>query len=165
MQMFMNGRMGYDDPARLRAYANFRGNLEDILQTAHRTGVPVVLGCKATLYLHDHRSASCPNSQQLHSRRPVHKKFSSYSCICRCCGLGQAALQIQCPTAPVVLSTVAVNLKDCAPFASVPAAGLNKNQESAWNKIYEEGVALEASGSYGEALAIYKNSFMEWSRA
>jgi len=79
--------------------------------------------------------------------------------------LGQAALQIQCPTAPVVLSTVAVNLKDCAPFASVPAAGLNKNQESAWNKIYEEGVALEASGSYGEALAIYKNSFMEWSRA
>ena len=101
----MNGRMGYDDPARLRAYANFRGNLEDILQTAHRTGVPVVL------------------------------------------------------------STVAVNLKDCAPFASVQAAGLNKNQESAWNKIYEEGVALEASGSCGEALAIYKNSFMEWSRA
>ena len=43
MQMFMNGRIGYDDPARLRAYANFRGNLEDILRTAHRVGVPVVL--------------------------------------------------------------------------------------------------------------------------
>jgi len=98
MEMFMNGRIGYDDPARLRAYANFKGNLEDILRTAHKAGVPVIL------------------------------------------------------------STVAVNLKDCAPFASVHAAGLNKNQESAWNKIYEEGVALEASGSYGEALAIYKKA-------
>ena len=62
MQMFMNGRIGYDDPARLRAYANFRGNLEDILRTAQRAGVPVIL------------------------------------------------------------STVAVNLKDCAPFASIHAA-------------------------------------------
>src|ERR1039457_222289 len=98
MGMFMNGRIGYDDPARLRAYANFKGNLEDILRTAHKAGVPVIL------------------------------------------------------------STVAVNLKDCAPFASIHAAGLNKNQESAWNKIYEEGVALEASGSYGEALTIYKKA-------
>ena len=55
-------------------------------------------------YLHDHWSASCPNSQQLHSRRPVHKNFSSCSCICRCCGLGQAALQIRCPTAPRSIS-------------------------------------------------------------
>ena len=64
MQMFMNGRIGYDDPARLRAYANFKGNLEDILRTAHRAGVPVVL------------------------------------------------------------STVAVNLKDCAPFASIHKPGI-----------------------------------------
>ena len=96
MEMFMNGRIGYDDPARLRAYANFRGNLEDILRTAQRAGVPVIL------------------------------------------------------------STVAVNLKDCAPFASIHSAGLNKNQESAWNKIYEEGVDLETAGSYREALALYQ---------
>ncbi|MGA2685949.1 MAG: hypothetical protein ABSF51_12945, partial [Verrucomicrobiota bacterium] len=43
MQMFMNSRIGYDDPARLRAYANFKGNLEDILRMAHGAGVPVVL--------------------------------------------------------------------------------------------------------------------------
>ena len=98
MQMFLNCRIGHDDPARLRAYANFKGNLEDILRTAHRAGVPVIL------------------------------------------------------------STVAVNLKDCAPFASIHAAGLNTNQEAAWNKIYEEGVDLETAGSYREALASYQKA-------
>ena len=98
MGMFMNGRIGYDDPARLRAYANFKGNLEDILRTAHKAGVPVIL------------------------------------------------------------STMAVNLKDCAPFASIHAVGLDKSQESAWNKIYEEGVDLETVGSYREALALYQKA-------
>jgi tetratricopeptide (TPR) repeat protein len=98
MGMFMNGRIGYDDPARLRAYANFKGNLEDILRTAHKAGVPVIL------------------------------------------------------------STMAVNLKDCAPFASIHAVGLDKSQESAWNKIYEEGVDLETAGSYREALTFYQKA-------
>ena len=98
MQMFMNGRIGYDDPARLRAYANFRGNLEDILRTAQRAGVPVVL------------------------------------------------------------STVAVNLKDCAPFASIHAPGLSTNQLSAWNEIFDEGITNEAAGSYGNALALYRKA-------
>jgi len=98
MGMFINGRIGYDDPARLRAYANFKGNLADILRTAQRAGVPVIL------------------------------------------------------------STVAVNLKDCAPFASVHAAGLDKNQESAWNKIYEEGVDRETAGADREALDFYQKA-------
>jgi tetratricopeptide (TPR) repeat protein len=98
MEMFMNSRVGYDDPARLRAYANFKGNLADILRTAQRAGVPVML------------------------------------------------------------STVAVNLKDCAPFASVHATSLDQNQEAAWNKIYEQGIAQETAGSYGEALAIYEKA-------
>src|ERR1035437_3971263 len=98
MEMFMNGRIGYDDPVRLRAYANFKGNLEDILRTAHKADVPVIL------------------------------------------------------------STMAVNLKDCAPFASIHAVGLDKNQESAWNKIYEDGVDLETTGSYRGALALYQKA-------
>jgi tetratricopeptide (TPR) repeat protein len=98
MEMFMNGRIGYDDPARLRAYANFKGNLEDILRTAHKAGVPVIL------------------------------------------------------------STMAVNLKDCAPFASMHAVGLGENQESAWNKIYEEGIDRETAGSYREALTFYQKA-------
>ena len=92
MEMFANNRLGYDDPARLRAYANFKGNLDDILNAAHQADVPVIL------------------------------------------------------------STVAVNLKDCAPFASIHAAGLDTNQESAWNQIYQQGIDLEAAGSYREAL-------------
>ena len=92
MQMFMNSRVSYGDPARLRAYANFRANLEDILHIAHRSGVPVVL------------------------------------------------------------STVAVNLEDCAPFASVHAAGLSANQLSTWNEVFAEGVTNETAGAYSNAL-------------
>jgi tetratricopeptide (TPR) repeat protein len=98
MEMFANNRLGYGDPARLRAYANFKGNLEDILRVAHQADVPVIL------------------------------------------------------------STMAVNLRDCAPFASIHAAGLDTNQESAWTQIYSQGVDLEAAGSYREALALYQQA-------
>src|SRR5208282_5621942 len=98
MEMFMNNRLGYDDPARRRAYANFRGNLENILRAAHQADVPVIL------------------------------------------------------------STMAVNLKDCAPFASIHEAGLDKNHESEWSQIYEQGVDLENAGSNQEALASYQKA-------
>ena len=80
MEMFAKNRLGYDDPARLRAYVNFNRNLEDILRAAHQAEVPVIL------------------------------------------------------------STVGVNLKDCAPFVSIHATGLDPNQESAWNQFYAQGV-------------------------
>ena len=98
MEMFMNSRIGYDDPARLRAYANFKGNLEDILRAAHRVDVPVIL------------------------------------------------------------STVAVNLKDCAPFASIHAAGLDSKQESDWKQFFEAGIDQEAVGSCLEALDWYQKA-------
>lgn len=98
MQMFMNGRIGYDDPARLRAYANFNANLEDILRTAQRAGVPVLL------------------------------------------------------------STVAVNLEDCPPFASVHARGLDTNELSAWTEAFDEGVTNETAGAYKPALAFYEKA-------
>jgi tetratricopeptide (TPR) repeat protein len=98
MGMFLHGRIRYNDPARLRAYANFNGNLEDILNTAHQTDVPVIL------------------------------------------------------------STVGVNLKDCAPFASIHAAGLTTNQESTWNQVYQQGVDLETAGTFIEALDKYRQA-------
>ena len=98
MEMFLNSRLGYDSPARQRAYRNFTGNLEDILQAAHQACVPVIL------------------------------------------------------------STVAVNLKDCAPFASVHSAGLDENRKSAWNEMYEQGVKLENAGSYEEALGVFQKA-------
>ena len=98
MGMFMDSRLGYDDAARLRAYLNFKGNLEDILRAAHKANVPVVL------------------------------------------------------------STMAVNLKDCAPFASIHSPGLGASQLSAWDEIFEEGVTNEAAGSYERALALYRKA-------
>ncbi len=98
MEMFSNNRLGYNDPARLRAYANFKGNLEDILQAAQKADVPVIL------------------------------------------------------------STMAVNLKDCAPFASIHATGFDTNQESAWNQFYAQGVEQEVAGSNREALAFYQQA-------
>ncbi len=98
MEMFMNNRLAYNDPTRLQAYKNFRDNLHDILDAAHKAGVPVIL------------------------------------------------------------STVAVNLKDCAPFASIHSAGLEEKQKSAWNEIYQDGIKLENAGSYREARALYQKA-------
>ncbi|HMP81342.1 MAG TPA: tetratricopeptide repeat protein [Verrucomicrobiota bacterium] len=98
MEMFAESRLGYDDPARLQAYANFKGNLEDILRAANKAQVPVIL------------------------------------------------------------STVAVNLKDCAPFASIHAPDLTADQEAVWKQIYQQGVDLESAGSFAEALVQYQQA-------
>lgn len=43
IDMFKENQLRLDDPARLKACKNFRGNLEDILQAGSKAGVPVVL--------------------------------------------------------------------------------------------------------------------------
>ncbi|HXR47755.1 MAG TPA: tetratricopeptide repeat protein [Candidatus Limnocylindrales bacterium] len=48
LEMFKGRQLRYDDPDRLRAYENFKENLEDILRAGHKAGVPVILstvGC------------------------------------------------------------------------------------------------------------------------
>src|SRR5207253_3026093 len=55
----------------------------------------------------------------------------------------------------IIVSTVASNLKDCAPFASLHAAGLNGSQQSAFQQLYREGQALETAGEFSEALDRY----------
>jgi tetratricopeptide (TPR) repeat protein len=84
------------------------------------------------------------------SRRRAHENFSR--------NLEDILLSGRRADVPVVLSTVAVNLKDCAPFASLHASGLGATGEASWNKSYEEGVALETKGSYREALAPYQEA-------
>ncbi len=98
MEMFVNNRLGYNDPARLQAYKNYRGNLDDILHTAHHAGVPVIL------------------------------------------------------------STVAVNLRDCAPFAPMHADKLDDRQKTAWDERYEAGIKLEDASLYKKALAVYQQA-------
>lgn len=98
MQMFTGNRLLPDDPARLRVYENFKGNLDDILDAGRRAGVPVIL------------------------------------------------------------STVAVNLKESPPFASLHRAGWDERQETSWKSTYDEGVALENAGSFRDALARYREA-------
>lgn len=56
---------------------------------------------------------------------------------------------------PVILSTVGCNLKDCAPFASLPATTMSEMQKASWNKMYQEGIALESAKNFTEALGKY----------
>jgi tetratricopeptide (TPR) repeat protein len=59
---------------------------------------------------------------------------------------------------PVILSTVAVNLKDCPPFASLHKRRLDEDAEASWNSVYDDGVARQNAGAYKEALALYEKA-------
>ena len=93
--MFSKNQLRHDDPKRLKAYENFKGNLDDILRVGKDAGVPVVL------------------------------------------------------------STVASNLKDCSPFASLHPTGLTATQQEEWNRLLQEGSTMEAAGSFQAALDAY----------
>lgn len=56
---------------------------------------------------------------------------------------------------PVLLSTVAANLRDCAPFASLHSEGLSAAQLEEWNRHFESGKAFEERKQYTEALNAY----------
>jgi len=56
---------------------------------------------------------------------------------------------------PVILCTVATNLKDCAPFASLHASRLTSEQQARWEPIYRAGTELEAAGNWREAVNQY----------
>ncbi len=47
---------------------------------------------------------------------------------------------------PVVLSTVGVNLRDCAPFGSLHDPGLAAGDLAKWNRHYEDGIARQKEG-------------------
>jgi tetratricopeptide (TPR) repeat protein len=57
--------------------------------------------------------------------------------------------------ARVLLSTVATNLRDCAPFASLHGQSLTPDLQRNWTELVQHAQALEASGSYSEALKQY----------
>lgn len=98
LNMFKDHQLRYDDPNRLRAYANFKQNLSDILRAGQDAGVPIIL------------------------------------------------------------STVGSNLKDCAPFGSLHSNGLTDIQQTEWNSFYQEGIALESSGDFPNALKKYERA-------
>ncbi len=51
----------------------------------------------------------------------------------------------------MVVSTVAVNLKDCAPFASAHRPGLSGADKAKWEAFYQVGIKAQAAGNAGDA--------------
>ncbi len=60
--------------------------------------------------------------------------------------------------AEVILSTVAVNLKDCPPFASEHRSDLSPDDLAKWNALYKAGIALEKKRERREAIAKYEEA-------
>ena len=57
--------------------------------------------------------------------------------------------------ARVLLSTVATNLKDCPPFASLHREGLATEALHEWSSLVQQGAALENARSFEDALKAY----------
>jgi tetratricopeptide (TPR) repeat protein len=92
MKMFLDQQIPPGDPRKERIYANFRQNLEDIIQAGRKAGVPIIL------------------------------------------------------------SSVASNLKDCAPFASVHVPKLDGSKLGEWERVYQAGVTNAEHGNLAEAI-------------
>jgi tetratricopeptide (TPR) repeat protein len=60
--------------------------------------------------------------------------------------------------AGLVISTVAVNLRDCAPFASAHRDGLSPTDQARWEKLYQEGKGSFASGDLPKAAALFQQA-------
>jgi tetratricopeptide (TPR) repeat protein len=57
--------------------------------------------------------------------------------------------------AKIVLSPVAVNLKDCAPFASLHRPDLSESRLNEWQRLFDAGVKAQASGDFRQAATDY----------
>ena len=57
--------------------------------------------------------------------------------------------------ARVIVSTVASNLMDCAPFASLHREDLGPDALRSWSALVQQGAEQENAGSYAEALKLY----------
>jgi len=55
----------------------------------------------------------------------------------------------------VVLSTVAANLRDCAPFASRHRTRLTDSELSQWNQFYDQGFGAERASDFAKAAAYF----------
>ena len=57
--------------------------------------------------------------------------------------------------ARVIVATIATNLKDCAPFASLHREDLGQDALRSWSALVQQGSDLENGRSYAEALKTY----------
>ncbi len=57
--------------------------------------------------------------------------------------------------AKIVLSTMAVNLKDCAPFTSLHRSDFSESQLKDWQRLFDAGVKAQESGDFHQATTDY----------
>ena len=79
--------------------------------------------------------------------KPVYENFAS--------NLRDIVAAARRSGAQVLISTVATNLKDCAPFASQHREGIREDELHSWEGLVQRGADLESAGSYAEALKLY----------
>lgn len=60
--------------------------------------------------------------------------------------------------ARVIVATVATNLRDCAPFASLHRADLSPDALRSWKILVQQGSELENSRAYPDALKAYRSA-------
>ena len=57
---------------------------------------------------------------------------------------------------PVLLSSVASNLKDCAPFASAPGPAVGRSDRAGWEALVRDGDLLARQGRWAEAVTRFQ---------
>ena len=57
--------------------------------------------------------------------------------------------------AKIVVSTVAVNLRDCAPFASLHRPDLSESRLTNWQRLFDAGMKTQQSGDFRQAASDY----------
>jgi len=60
--------------------------------------------------------------------------------------------------AKILLNTVAVNLKDCAPFASLVNSNLPKADRAQFDQLFTDGVQAEDQGNFAEAAQKFESA-------
>ncbi len=63
--------------------------------------------------------------------------------------------------ARVIVSSVAVNLRECGPFASRHGAGLSAREQEEWEALYRTGAALQEAGEMRAALPVLQTAAAE----
>ncbi|HTL15753.1 MAG TPA: tetratricopeptide repeat protein [Patescibacteria group bacterium] len=59
---------------------------------------------------------------------------------------------------PVILSTVAVNLKDCAPFGSLPGNNVPGYDTGAFEKLQAQGMQAQTNGDFAQGAASFEQA-------
>jgi tetratricopeptide (TPR) repeat protein len=77
-------------------------------------------------------------------REPAYRHFAA--------NVGDVCDFVHKSGAEILLLTVASNLKDCPPLASLHKSGLTAEQLNAWDTAYRAGINADAAGRFAEAV-------------